>query len=229
MKKTTVFLLAAILLVFSNQAMLLSSAEVLDKYFDCLGNNDLSCAEKIVNEETKTNPQAPFSWLLKAELEKAKGNEEAALEAYGKAVELDPGFRDAYVQRAVHYFDLSRFEEGLMDFRRVQAMNPEDFKENMNLGAALVRMKRYREAIPYLEKALTLEPSDTLAKVNLATACDALPDLRNRAEKLWQEISAENPEAYKLYRSAPESLIEPSGEATAQNDSQVPAAVELPQ
>ena len=51
---------------------------------------------------------------------------EQALEDYTRAVELDPGFTEAYYNRGVSYYELGRYAEAIADLTHAIELNPLD-------------------------------------------------------------------------------------------------------
>lgn len=96
----------------------------------------------------------------------------AAVDAYRRAIELDPELADAHVNlgRLLH-------EEGdtvgaEAQYRRALDVRPDDATAAFNLGVALEDLGRDAEAIGAYEKAVELDPGHADAFFNLAGACE---------------------------------------------------------
>lgn len=81
------------------------------------------------------------------------------------------------------YYDQNRFPEALDIFTAGVQRFPEDFRLNFFAGSSLYRMGKEKDALPYLEKAMDINPSDinvlsTLGiiydNLNMDTECDRL-------------------------------------------------------
>jgi len=185
-------------LVLSSASMLLAQEnDAAAEFLACYEKRDFKCAEDVAAREMKQHPKNPLSWLLKAEVHRYNQELDKALESYNEALKLAPDDKQTLSQRATLLMQMDdRQSEGLNDFKRLYDMNSEGFEENLNVGATLVFLKRHKEALPYLIKAMELNPANKMVKVNLATAYRATGEHQSEADKLWQEIAVENPEAY---------------------------------
>ncbi|MCB0208733.1 MAG: tetratricopeptide repeat protein [Anaerolineae bacterium] len=93
-----------------------------------------------------------------------------AVEAYQKAIALDPEYQGAYANLGVTYYQQQKFELAASQYEKALELNPQDGEVAYNLGAL------------YLQQALTEGPSpdnDLLAKavVQLQHALEISPDL----------------------------------------------------
>lgn len=68
----------------------------------------------------------------------------------------------------VALFQLGQFDKSAQAFERAYQLNPWSFQVINNYASALVKLKRYTEAIPLFEKALTINPRYDEGKFNLA-------------------------------------------------------------
>eukprot|EP00727_Mastigamoeba_balamuthi_P005049 m51a1_g14542 putative chromodomain-helicase-dna-binding protein 5 (2510) ;mRNA; f:962099-971640 len=82
-----------------------------------------------------------------------------ARDCYGVAISLDPGSAVYYSNRAAANLYLERFDDAIADCEAAIALDERFFKAYSNLGVALVRKERYREAIEYgFMWALEIDP-----------------------------------------------------------------------
>jgi protein O-GlcNAc transferase len=82
-----------------------------------------------------------------------------------KAKQADAAFRAGYAAMSSHQLQQARD-----DFQAVVKLVPAIEEGHSALGAVLVQMNAYPEAIPELKQALKLKPGDTSAQTNLAVA-----------------------------------------------------------
>ncbi len=71
----------------------------------------------------------------------------------------------------VAYYQSNQTDKAVVSFERAYRLNPWNFQVINNYASALVRNKRYRDAIPLFEKALEINPRYEDGKFNLAYTC----------------------------------------------------------
>lgn len=92
---------------------------------------------------------------------------------YTTAIALDPMFQEAFVNRGILRMS-SLPDRALDDFRAALAINPNNDAAYLDIGAALQKAKKHREAIGQFDKALALNPQNWQALANRALAHQAL-------------------------------------------------------
>ncbi len=97
-----------------------------------------------------------------------------ALEAYQKAVELDPNFGDAYVNMGNIYYLQELFVDAQHCYRMAIACDPDHAKAYFNLGNTLDALQRTQEAVDCFQKSLEKEPHSPDAHYNLAATYEKL-------------------------------------------------------
>ena len=108
----------------------------------------------------------------------------------------------------------------LADFEKVVQLAPTVEQGHSALGAVLVRMGRTEEGIRELEKALSIQPTDSIAQTNLAMAYEQ----SGRAAKALPWFAKLEAGARAQNRSLPASVLAAYARALAANR-QFPAAV----
>lgn len=91
-----------------------------------LQRGDLAAARPFADQAVKLLPGEPRGWNLKASIAHAAGQHAAALEAYGRALTLEPGFVDVRVARAGLLLDQNRFDEAFKDLQYLKQKHPEE-------------------------------------------------------------------------------------------------------
>jgi tetratricopeptide (TPR) repeat protein len=82
-----------------------------------------------------------------------------ALASFRRALELRPGLVRAWREMGTTLVSLCRDDEGIEAIRRALELDPEDAGALASMGRALfVGQARFREAVPYFEKALARNP-----------------------------------------------------------------------
>ena len=100
------------------------------------------------------------------------GKAEDALAHYDKAVAKLPGESGVHLDRGTALYALSRFDEARQEFLNAtqgqdQAVKATAFR---NLGNALSKLEKHKDAVEAYKHALALQPDDKAAKWNLEIA-----------------------------------------------------------
>jgi TolB-like protein/Tfp pilus assembly protein PilF/predicted Ser/Thr protein kinase len=138
----------------------------------------LSPAEKMRIEQSPTQDLAAYDLYLKGrELYNRyrKADNEAAIELFQKALELDPAFAlgyaglgDAYAQRGVRFgLQPSWVDKSLEMSRKAIALNPEVAEGYKALGLAQYFKGKYRESLDATRRAAEINPNYASAVVNV--------------------------------------------------------------
>lgn len=108
------------------------------------------------------NPHHEMAYQLSKE-----GKLEEAIEAFEKAIELNPYSADIVSDRGVAYIHLNKKEEALTDFNSAVEMQPDYSFRYSARAYALDYFGQTEEAIADYEKAIELDPKDAVAYNNL--------------------------------------------------------------
>jgi tetratricopeptide (TPR) repeat protein len=106
----------------------------------------------------------------------AAGSTEPAIAALRRAVEIDPGYRDAQEKLASLLCDAGRMDEGIAAFRAAVARNPSRAETRALLALALYQTDKGNEARAELERAVALAPASPDLHRMLAEVCAGLGD-----------------------------------------------------
>ncbi|WP_115718837.1 tetratricopeptide repeat protein [Gallaecimonas mangrovi] len=89
---------------------------------------------------------------------RAKGQFSKAEQAYQQALSLDPGWETAYVNLADLYRAQGLDEKGALLLRSALSRHPDSATINHSYGLLLIRQQHLADALPFLQKAATLNP-----------------------------------------------------------------------
>lgn len=113
-----------------------------------------------------------------AEFERALSLEDedpiAACTCYGRAIELDPGLVDAYVNLGRIAHESGNGARAIRLYELAVGLTPEDPILYYNLALAVEDTLGSARALPHYEKALELAPDFADAHYNLAALCEKL-------------------------------------------------------
>jgi predicted Zn-dependent protease with MMP-like domain/Flp pilus assembly protein TadD len=97
------------------------------------------------------------------------GEHENAIEAFGRALDLDPDHGEAQLERALSRFELGHFDLARRDFERLTREFPDDAWSVHYLGLIAERQGREAEAEALFARARKLSPDDFPPPVKLST------------------------------------------------------------
>ncbi|MBU1702334.1 MAG: tetratricopeptide repeat protein [Candidatus Eisenbacteria bacterium] len=96
----------------------------------------------------------------------SRGDYDAAIDAHRRAYEIDPSLVEAGVNQGRLMAQIGRFEPAREVLIRVLAQHPRNVDALWNLGVLVgTRMNRPEEALVYIDRLLTIDPSHEQAKL----------------------------------------------------------------
>jgi adenylate cyclase len=119
-------------------------------------------AEKALGEALKIDPAVAVAHLADGFIRRAKGDHQGALDAFERAVELDPNFARAYAQKANQLVMVGRPKEAPPLVLKAIALSPRDPYTGTFywvIGRAYFVMQNYDDAIVWLRKAVEVRPN----------------------------------------------------------------------
>jgi len=96
------------------------------------------------------------------ELKKA-GNDSAAIEAYSRVIELEPGSLSAYLERGDLLAKSQKWAEALPDFTKAVEIDPRNYAALVGRAYSLAGMRYFDECIEVATKAVELDPANPAA------------------------------------------------------------------
>ena len=85
-----------------------------------------------------------------------------AIADYGRAIELDQNYADAYNGRAWSYCQIGKFAEAVVDADKALELKPNEANYFDTRADAFIGLKRYEEALADLNNAIKLSPEGWL-------------------------------------------------------------------
>jgi Tfp pilus assembly protein PilF len=96
-----------------------------------------------------------------------KNDVEGAIKRLERAVEIEPGFAEAWNNLGTIAYHARRFSDAERYFRQALEQVPGAYPPAVNLGGVLLNLGRYLEALGYNRYAVQEQPGDTLANSQL--------------------------------------------------------------
>lgn len=90
----------------------------------------------------------------------AKKNSAFVLSQLNKALELDPEFEGAILERSSYFSGLSQYDKAMADLNLAIKLNPKSFRSYLLKGSLLVRMNKKPESCVAFEEALKIDSSN---------------------------------------------------------------------
>lgn len=89
---------------------------------------------------------------------------------FRRAIEINPGYADAYHWHAINLMFMGRWEEAITEIEHARQLDPLSIIINANSGFILFHGRRFDEAVAEEQKALILDPNSPVAHEYLGLA-----------------------------------------------------------
>lgn len=109
------------------------------------------------------------SWMILGAFHETRKNDAAALQAYKRALDVDPTNSNRWLTIGVFYRERQQFARAIEYFKKAQELQPDLAMPYMNLGAAYSDIRQFDRAIDYTLKAIALDPDLASAQMNLGS------------------------------------------------------------
>ena len=150
------------------------------------GAEELKRAKEAVKEALNIDPGIPLAHYADGFIHRAKGEHQAASDAFDRAITHDPEFARAYAQKATEQINLGYPDRAQDLVEKAIELSPHDSSLGVFywiLGRAQFFAGHYPEAIPYLEKSIEWRPNLWYNRLYLASA-HALADDEDDAKRV---------------------------------------------
>lgn len=130
-------------------------------------------AEETVRSGLGHNAQSSWGHLLHSAIASQQGDEELALEAAQRAVQLAPGHAAPYRRRGWVFLGLGRPRDAQMEARRAVKRDPEDPDGQLLLARVCLVLGEREEALAAAREAVALAPEEAWPVTTLGDVLDA--------------------------------------------------------
>jgi tetratricopeptide (TPR) repeat protein len=182
----------------------------------CLGLGQVGCARKSANQANTTNSAVSDKSLAGAvdptqarvyleqgkELYK-KDEDEQAVQAFQKAIKLDPDLAEGYFRLGLAYEALAdkheaeeAYKKAVENYKKFITANPKDAEAHYNLGQTYAGLHLYSEAVREYRQATRLKPDDGDIYFDLGSALTRLAQY-DEAASAFQKCLDIDPDNYR--------------------------------
>ncbi|MHC4781026.1 MAG: tetratricopeptide repeat protein, partial [Planctomycetota bacterium] len=123
----------------------------------CYLRRDPDRALKLYGEAARSAPGDKVIWQEMGGMKAELGDLDGALEDMERALEIDPDFFRARLNRAMILMETRRFSASLADFDHLKRIAPRDPRVLGYRGRVLFMMGKYDEALKEIDEAISLE------------------------------------------------------------------------
>ncbi len=123
----------------------------------------LSKALSVLNDAKKIAPEDPAVYNLEGLIREAMGDHARAIQAFKKAVELDPKNARAHYNLALAYLSQGKLDEAIAALEEAVKAAPENSYLRARLGALLAVKGELDRAEEVLTEAVRMDPKNSLA------------------------------------------------------------------
>ncbi len=184
----------------------------------------LNLAEKNAALAVQYNSESAKGVLAGAVVDLERGKTQAAVDGFGKALQLDPGNPLTLVYKAHAFADTGQVKEEEAVYREIVRRRPNLWLAYNDLGVFLYRQTRYQEAADAFAEGAAVAPKVALPLTNLGTAYllmhkdkDAEVAFRRSLERAPNELAYSNLGSLAFVQGNYRKAIEDYGKAIELN------------
>src|ERR1039458_889540 len=129
------------------------------------------------------------SYLAAAQQAAARKDFPAAADSYRKAVEASPQTAELWTDLGLMYHETSNFQEAIKSFTEAARLKPSLYVPQLFFGIDNLELKLTKTAIPFLQKAETLNPADPQAPTTLGRAYAIAGNGNGASDAYWRAVN----------------------------------------
>ena len=158
--------------------------------------------------------QTAEDWYSKGVASDQQGKHDEALQAFDRAIAINPQFALAWYKKGHTLFNQSKYDEAIQAYNKVIEIAPQHAEIWNDKGVVLNNQGKYDEAIQVLNKAIELDPQFALAWYNKGLALSDQGKY-DEALKAYDEAIRLNPDFAKAWYAKGAALEAQSNTAAA--------------
>jgi tetratricopeptide (TPR) repeat protein len=131
---------------------------------------NFDAALEMLDDIIENYPESAFAWSCRGIVKGTMRRFLDSIDDFTQAIELQPDYTEAYLNRYQTYFNFKRFEDAIADLNMVNNLAPGQPNIYFLIGNCYIELRRNKQAIPFFDKAIELFPDYALAYLNRAAA-----------------------------------------------------------
>lgn len=171
---------------------------------DKVNQNKSEEAERYFLLALKENNELPEAFSLLGTLYYDQGKFNRSINAFQRALQLDPHHTDAAISLSILYNDIGRYKEAELIFNKAREaikkskdgrdpyIDQKIAEKHLELGDFYAKYRRYDEALEEYTKATNLNDQSPEAKLKIAKICE-VKDQKQRAIRELKKLKSTNP------------------------------------
>jgi len=136
-----------------------------------------------------------------------QGQKDVALTSYGKAIELNPGYAEAYFHRGILHIEAGERELALSDWSKAIELKPDYMEAYFNRGLLFQELGQWEDALEDYDRVIALNPEFAEAYNNKGAVLLTLKQFDAALESLDKAIAL-NPGFFMAYNNCGAVLTE---------------------
>jgi len=161
-----------------------------------LQHNDYEAALTVTQEIITGHPTHVPSMVTVGSIHAALNHDVEAIEAYKKALALDPGSEHIHLLLGSAYVKRKEWDKAITLYQNLIQDNPTSFAGHFYLGAVYNAQKQYHHAEAALLKCLELKPGDEQALFELINVYETAKE-HTKVIDTYKKVLSSNPESIK--------------------------------
>ena len=154
-----------------------------------LNSGRIKEAVDVIEPLIKNFQNEPLLYNIRGVCNHSCQNYKVAIEDFQRAVELNPGYAEAYYNLGVSYGELSEIESAKESYKNALRINSNYPTAQNNLGQILLTQGEFDASIENFEWAIALKPDFAEAYNNLGNAFLGIEDLDNAIKSFKKAIT----------------------------------------
>ncbi len=170
-----------------------------------LGRREEAAAQ--LAEIVASRPGYLPAWTSLGRLRRAAGDEDGAINAYNRALEINADHRTALLELANLYIARNRAADAIPLLQRVLRNDSRDARARFTFAVALVAVDRAADALPHYDLLIAGDEANVVLRLNRGAACAHVGALE-KAEQDYLYVATERPEILEPFIALHELLVQ---------------------